>query len=630
MGLPAPYIASKESPPEFTPRALLTGALAGIIFGSANAYLGLRVGLTISTSIPIAIIAVALFQLRRGRSTLEVNMVQTIGSASSSLASGLIFTVPALFLWGVPPGVAAMALWGCAGGILGTLFMILLRRPLIVEAHETLPYPEGTACAEVIKAAEAGGVGARPVFVGIGIGALYKFCQGFAMLWASKLWVTLPILPKAMLGFETSPALLGVGYILNYRIAAVVVSGGLLAWLVLIPTLAYVGNLATQPIPPVTDLLLSALAPKDIWHHYVRFIGAGAVASAGIITVLRGLPTMIRSFLQGWTALRAGAAARAGCARVDRDLPVSWILAGVGIIILGLAAVPGLLGPLSMGGGRIVAAVAIALFSFLFVTVSSRIVGMVGVSTNPTSGMTIVTLLGTSLVFYWLGWTDDAGRATALIVGAVVAVAASVAGDISQDLKTGFLLGATPRQQQVGELLGVITSCAFIAAAIWMLGQTYTFGSEELPAPQATLMRTVIDGVLTGNLPWALIMLGVGITVFCEVTGIPSLPFAVGVYLPVVALVPIYFGGILRRYVDYRRRRQQTLTDSEPGVLLSSGLIAGEGICGILIAVVAFIRGTGAGWPLPLPAPWDQIVSLAVFVALIGYLLRVARPARRA
>lgn len=616
-----PYISAEQQPREFTLRAVVLGIISGIIFGAANAYLGLRVGFTISTSVPIAIIAVAVLHFLRNGSVLETNIVQSIGSASSSLSSGLIFTVPALFIWGMPPSVAQMAVWSCFGGLLGATFMILLRKPLIVEAHDTLPYPEGTACAEVIKAADAGGAGAGPVFKGIGISMALKTCLSFLKLWPAKVAVAIPALPKALFSLETSPALLGVGYILNYRVSATVVGGGILSWLVLIPALAYVGELASVPVPPVTNELIANLSPKQIWHNYIRFIGAGAVAAAGIITVLRGLPTMIQSFQHGLHALKNRHAA-ANAPRTDRDIPMKWIFIIVGSIIAILALVPGLLGGLSEGPGRFVAACAITFFAFIFVTVSSRIVGMVGVSTNPTSGMTIVTLLGTSMLFYALGWTDDAGKATALIVGTVVCVAASISGDISQDLKTGYLLGSTPRSQQIGELFGVLTSCTFIAGAIWMLGQTFVFGGEELPAPQATLMQTVIDGVMQANLPWALILLGVGITFFIELMGIPSLAFAVGVYLPLSALVPIYIGGIVRYCVDKRRKTQ---SDAADGILFSSGLIAGEGLTGILLAAYAFGFGKASGIGLSLSAPWDQLLSVSVFVALALWLYRIAR-----
>lgn len=628
MGEFQPYIHPRERPQEFTLRSALAGALAGIIFGSANAYLGLKVGLTISTSIPIAVIAVAILKASRNKSILEANMIQTIGSASSSLASGLIFTVPALFLWGMPPSIAQMTLWGGAGGLLGCLFMILLRRPLIVKEHDTLPYPEGTACAAVLKAADKGGVGAKPVFWGMGIGALLQFFTSFLKLYPTKISLTLPILPKGEIGLVTSPALLAVGFILNYRISAIIVSGGLLAAVLIIPMLAYLGGMANVPIPPITDQLMGSLSAKDIWHNYVRFIGAGAVASAGIITVVRGLPMMIESFGKGFESLKMSRAMRAKQARTDQDLSMKWILALTTGIILVLALVPGLLGDLSYGPARFVAALAIAIFAFLFVTVSSRIVGMVGVSSNPTSGMTIVTLLGTSLVFASLGWTDAAGRATALIVGCVVAVAASIAGDTSQDLKTGYLLGATPYRQQVGELLGVVSSCTFIAAAIWMLGQTYTFGSEALPAPQATLMKTVIDGVLQANLPWELVMLGVGITVVAELIGIPSLPFAVGVYLPVYILTPIFVGGCLRRFVESRRAAKHQRQDDEAsaGILLSSGLIAGEGLFGICIATYAFTFGLPQGLGLAFSSGTiGYVLTTAIFVALAIGLVRVAQ-----
>ncbi len=433
-----PYVPASESPPEITVRSVLLGALFGILFGAANAYLGLRVGLTISTSIPVAVLTVVAFSFWRGRGDqsriLEANMSQTIGSASSSVASGIIFTLPALFLWGLVPGLGKMTTVALAGGLLGVLFMVPLRRYLMKSEHGRLPYPEGTACAEVLVASEIGGTKARDVFFGIGIGALYRFFQGALRLWHGDVSVGIPFLPKGQLGLETSPALLGVGYILGPRIANVMVGGGLLAWLVIIPTIAWIGQDWTTPFYPETEQLVRDMAPGTLWTRYVRYVGAGAVAMGGLVTLIRALPTIIRSFRIGWEQIQKRVSGGEETApRTDKDLSLTVVLTGVGIVVGILAIVPHVLGFVETAALRVVAAVLVAVFAFFFVTVSSRIVGLVGVTSNPTSGMTIATLLGTSGIFLYFGWTDLQGQAAALTVGAVVAVAASIAGDTSQE-----------------------------------------------------------------------------------------------------------------------------------------------------------------------------------------------------
>src|SRR5690606_10014775 len=456
-----PYVPAWESPAEATFKAVLAGIAFGILFGAANAYLGLRAGLTISTSIPVAVMTVALFRALGAAgvrsSILEANMSQTVGSASSSVASGVIFTLPALFLWGFDPTVLQMTTLALAGGLLGVLFMIPLRPYLIVREHATLPYPEGTACAEVLKAAETGGARARNVFLGLGVGAVLKALTGWLRVVPADITVSIPFIRKAQLGTEVSGALFGVGYILGPRIGAVMVGGALLSWLVIIPVIAYWGEGLTTPLYPETALSIGEMSASQIWSRYVRYIGAGAVATAGLITLIRSIPTMIESFRLGARQIRGRlgeGAAESGRAtpRTARDLSLRLVAIGAAIVVLALALIPAAFSSLPGVVGRTVAAVLVAIFAFFFVTVSSRIVGMVGVTSNPTSGMTIATLIATSSIFLLLGWTDDAGKMAALTIGTVVAIAASIAGDTSQDLKTGFLLGATPRRQQIGEL----------------------------------------------------------------------------------------------------------------------------------------------------------------------------------
>ncbi len=622
-----PYVPASAAPDEFTIKALFFGILFGILFGSANAYLGLRAGLTISTSIPVAVMAVAAFQVMKkfGRpaNILEANLAQTVGSASSSVASGVIFTLPALFLWGLKPELLQMTLLAMAGGLLGILFMIPLRRFLIQREHGNLPYPEGTACAHVLVANESGGGHARNVFIGLGAGAAYKALTGWAQVLMSEAHLKIPFLKKGELGMDLSPALFGVGYILGPRIATVMVGGGLLASLIIIPSIAWWGE-GRPPLFPETVLTISEMSTSQIWSRYVRYIGAGAVATAGIITLIKSLPVMIQSFRIGASELksRVGDGENGGqteaTPRTSRDLPLKAVGIGIVAIALMLTLVPTPFGALNDVFHRLVAAVCVVIFSFFFVTVASRIVGLVGVTSNPTSGMTIASLLGTAGVFLVMGWTDMNGKAAALTVGCVVAIAASIAGDTSQDLKTGYLLGATPRKQQIGELVGVLTSATFVCLAVLLLSEAFGFGSQELPAPQATLMKLVIDGVLDQNLPWGLVGIGVGIAIIAELCRIPSLPFAVGVYLPVSTMTPIFFGGMLKLWLEKRAKDKEEATDRrDKGVLLSSGFVGGEGLLGVGIAAAAFIQGTRpAGIGLDWLGP-DWVANIVSFVAFL-------------
>lgn len=624
-----PYVPDETSFKDLTIKAVVIGAIFGVIFGSANAYLGLHVGLTISTAIPLAVIAVAIFKVLTpilGKSSiLDSNIAQTTGSASSSLASGLIFTIPALFLWGFNPGIFKMGTLALLGGVLGVLFMIPLRRALIVKEHGILPYPEGTAAAQVLISAEEGGTKAKNIFIGLGIGAVYTTLVRFLHLWPEKIYMKLPILKKAKLGGEPMPALLGVGYILGPRIAAIMVAGGLLSWIGIIPLMAYFGENLNAPLFPEKTLPIAQMSAEQIWDKYIRVVGAGAVAVAGIITVIRSFPTMYNALKMGIrdVSLRKENA-RDLRKRTQTDLPITVLGIGVLIVTIILVVSPQTLGMNTSILTRAIAAICIAFFAFCFVTVSSRIVGMVGVTSNPTSGMTIVTLLGTSLLFFALGWTDAIGQATALTIGTVVAVGASIAGDISQDLKAGYIIGATPKRQQTSELIGVITSAFAIAAVVWLLGEAFTFGSEALAAPQAVLMKTVIEGVLGGDLPWGLVLIGGAFALVAELLRVPSLPFAVGIYLPLSTMTPIYVGGILRYFVEKRAGKDQELKrkKSEKGVLLGSGFIAGEGIAMVGVAAYAFIKkakpeGLGLTWPGNI----GDFVSLAAFSLMVAFII---------
>ncbi len=625
-----PYIPAEAAIAEFTFKAVGLGVLFGIVFGAANAYLGLRAGLTISTSIPVAVMAVAVFKIlaKSGiQSTiLETNIAQTTGSASSSVASGVIFTLPALFMWGMAPDLLQMTVLAMSGGLLGILFMIPLRKFLIEQEHGKLPYPEGTACAEVLVANEVGGDKAKFIFWGMGVAALFKALTSWLKIIPDHAAVKIPFIKKASVGIDLSAALFGVGYILGPRIGAIMVGGGLLSALVIIPVIAYWGEARTMPLFPETVNLLRDMSASQIWTRYVRYIGAGAVATAGIITLFRSIPVMIESFKVGAKHIGANSQ-NAAVKRTHQDVPLKFVGIGILGIVLILTLFPNAFGAVGGVETRLVAALCVTLFAFFFVTVASRIVGLVGVTSNPTSGMTIAALLGTATIFLAMGWTDNTGKAATLIVGCVVAIAASISGDTSQDLKSGFLLGATPKKQQIAELIGVLTSATFVCLAVLLLAETFGFGSKELPAPQATLMKLVIDGVLDQNLPWALVAIGAGIAISCELIRIPSLPFAVGVYLPVATMTPIFIGGLIRHYFEKKTKNTSQLEERrERGVLLGSGFVGGEGLLGVGIAAVAFIQnkkpdGIGTGWA---GSEWMAMAAGAIgFSLLIVWFFRV-------
>jgi len=617
-------LTAGETLSEFTWKAVITGIILGVIFGAANTYLGLMAGLTISTSIPVAVLTVVTFRIftHMGirHSILESNISQTVGSASSSVASGVLFTIPALFIWGMNPAWAQITLLAMAGGLIGVLFMVPLRRYLIKREHGELPYPEGMACAEVLVAAEGGGKQAQGVFWGLGVGMFFQLVtQGFQFV-RSTWEVALPF--KASISAKVNAPLLGVGYILGIRIATVMVAGGALSSIIIIPVINWWGQGLTAPVFPETELLIRDMTSGQIWDRYIRYIGAGAVATAGIITLVKSIPTMIESFKLGLRQItrQMGGEVQEE-RRTDQDLSFKTVGIFLALILLALTLAPGVLGYLESVTSRGLAALCIAVFAFFFVTVSSRIVGLVGVTSNPTSGMTIATLLGTSLVFYLMGWTDMVGQASALMVGTVVCIAASIAGDTSQDLKTGFILGATPYRQQVGELIGVITSAGFVTLVIIVLNQGTPggLGGPELPAPQAVLMKLVIDGVLDQNLPWALIFIGVGIAGVAALFRIPTLAFAVGVYLPLSTMGAVFFGGLLRWYLGRNQDPATRESRREKGVLFGSGLVGGGGLTGVILAVwVVAVRGGHPiqGFRPDLPG-WAATLLAAATIALI-------------
>src|SRR3954466_2455745 len=590
-----PYVPSTESPAEFTAKAVVLGVVFGLIFGASTVYLGLRAGLTVSASIPIAVLAISVLKRFGGSTILENNIVQTIGSAGESVAGGVVFTIPALIFL-TPDGPAyfnyyQIAMLAFAGGILGVLMMVPLRRALIVKEHGVLPYPEGAACADVLIAGERGGKLAAMVFGGVGIGALWKALSWVFNLFLKELDYSTPRssqFPNATLNIDISPEYMGVGYVIGPRIAGTMFAGGVLSWLVLLPLLSILGAYIPVPFPPIhpnfannpatgAPFKILEMSPGQLWSAYIRYTGAGAVLAAGLITLGRTLPTIVASAREGLKDFGA-ATGPTVARRTERDLPTTFVLGGSLLLAVFLALAPKM--PMQ---GNFLAAILVVIFGFLFVTVSSRITGLIGTSSNPISGMTIATLILTCLLFVAIGWTGDMYGPIALCVGAVVCIAAANAGGTSQDLKTGFLVGATPMYQQIGLVIGVLTSATVIGATTLYLHKVFGIGTPAIPAPQATLMATIIKGLLSQNLPWGLVLVGVFISVALELCGIRSLSFAVGSSLPIATTAPIFVGGLVRAYVE---RRTGTAEESEvgAGTLFSSGLIAGGSLAGILYA----------------------------------------------
>ncbi|MCU0357410.1 MAG: oligopeptide transporter, OPT family [Cyclobacteriaceae bacterium] len=587
-----PYISPKDFIPEFTLKAIVLGSIFGIIFGAATVYLGLKVGLTVSASIPISVLAISIFKKLGKATILENNMVQTIGSAGESVAAGVVFTVPALlFLAGGEAYFQYFQIFVLAlvGGVLGVLFMVPLRRALIVKEHGNLPYPEGTACADVLIAGEKGGQLARNVFYGLGIAFLYKGMMSILGLWKEVpqyVFGRQSALPNGTVNAEITPELMGVGYIIGPRIAGIMVAGGVLSWLVLIPLITLLGDNLTSPMAPETTMLISEMSPAQIWSKYIRYIGAGAVTFGGIITLIKTLPTIVSAFKDSFNDLRSRNANTVDKQeRTEKDVPLIFVVVGSVVLVFLMAILPNI-------PTNFLSAIMIVIFGFFFVTVASRIVGLIGSSSSPVSGMTIATLMATSLIFIGIGWTGDAYQPIALVVGSIVCIAAANAGATSQDLKTGFLVGATPVKQQLGLLIGVLVSTVAIGFTLLLLNDTLGIGvvtethPNPLPAPQAMLMSTVIKGLLSQNLPWGLVISGMGLSAVVELCGVSSLAFAVGAYLPLSTTSPIFIGGLIKLIADKVTGRKGEESEVSSGALFSSGLIAGGALTGILVAVL--------------------------------------------
>ena len=621
-----PYIPADRVTPEITVTSIIMGIILAVVFGAANAYLGLRVGMTVSASIPAAVIAMGVIRVvMRKNSILESNIVQTIGSAGESLAAGAIFTLPALFLWakeGVmdKPGIVEITIIALLGGLLGVFFMVPLRNALILKEHGILPYPEGTACAEVLLAGEEGGANASTVFAGMGFAAFFKFIiDGLKAVPGEVSYAFNKILSyPGTIGTQIYPAVMSVGYICGPRISSYMFAGGVLSWMVLIPMMVLFGkDLVLYPgTAPIGEIFAEGGA-GSIWGTYIRYIGAGALAAGGIISLFKSLPLIVRTFGDALKGMGKGEKIQIN--RTSDDLSMKVVLAAIAILTLLVWLVPQV--PVSFLG-----AVIVVVFGFFFATVSSRMVGLVGSSNNPVSGMAIATLLFSTLILKGTGSTGAPGMQAAIAIGSIICIIAAISGDTSQDLKTGYLLGATPKKQQFAEILGVVASAFAIGATLYLLDSAWGFGSAELGAPQATLMKMIIEGVMNANLPWALVLIGVCIAIVVEVVGIPVLPFAIGVYLPVQLNACIMVGGLVRLFIDRLKKPEaEKTTITNNGILFCSGMIAGEGIVGILLALLAVFgvdKAIDISGMLNLPEPVANIASLVVFGLIILSVLK--------
>ncbi len=608
-----PYIPADKVVPEFTVTSIVIGIILAVVFGAANAYLGLLVGMTISASIPAAVISMGIIRvILRRDSILENNIVQTIGSAGESLAAGAIFTLPALFLWAEEgkiefPSMITIFFIALFGGLLGVCFMVPLRQALIVEEHGTLPFPEGTACAEVLLAGEEGGSKAGTVFTGLGIAAVYKFVADGLKLFPSEIGYAFKGYAGSQIGIQVLPSLAGVGFICGPKISSYMLAGGTLSWFVLMPAIALFGGDAT--IFPGT-VPISELAPGDLWGNYIKYIGAGAVATGGIISLIKTFPLIVRTFKQAMSSMTKKQAGK-NTLRTQQDLPMPMLLIILVAIVILIWLIPTF--PVSPLGSLIV-----VIFGFFFASVSSRMVGLIGSSNNPVSGMAIATLIIATLVLKATGTDGTTGMVGAIAIGGVICIIAAIAGDTSQDLKTGFIVGATPKKQQLAEMIGVVVAAAAIGGVLYLLNEAWGYGSEQIPAAQATMMKMLVEGIMNADLPWALIFIGVFVAVVIEILKVPVMPFAVGMYLPFSLSAGIMAGGIVRYIVEKIKGSDEEKKErADKGVLFTSGMIAGEGIMGIILAVLAVAKVDSV---IALSISTPQIVSLIIFIALLFYL----------
>ena len=618
-----PYIPAEKVTPEITVTSIIMGVLLAVVFGAANAYLGLRVGMTVSASIPAAVIAMGVIRvIMRKNSILESNFVQTVGSAGESLAAGAIFTLPALFLWAAEgkmdkPGIVEITLIALLGGLLGVFFMVPLRNALIVKEHGILPYPEGTACAEVLLAGEEGGANASTVFAGMGFAAAFKFIIDGLKAVPSE--VSLRVKGYAgEIGTQIYPAVFSVGYICGPRISSYMFAGGVFSWLVMIPVIVFFGEqLTLYPGTVPIGQMFAEGGAGAIWSSYIRYIGAGALAAGGIISLIKSLPLIMRTFRDAMKSMKGVGAA--GNARTAQDLSMKIVLLSIAVCTVLVWLVPAI--PVTLLG-----AIIVVIFGFFFATVSSRMVGLVGSSNNPVSGMAIATLLIATIILKVTGDGGVHGMQGAIAIGSIICIVAAIAGDTSQDLKTGYLLGATPKKQQIGEVIGVVASALAIGGTLYLLDTAWGFGSKELGAPQATLMKMIIEGVMGGNLPWTLVFIGVFMAIIIEILGIPVLPFAIGVYLPVQLNACIMVGGLVRLVFDkMKKEEEEKKRIISDGILFCSGMIAGEGLVGILLALLAVGGIDGMldiSGKLPLSEAAFNVASIIVFILIILSVLK--------
>nr|WP_297885303.1 oligopeptide transporter, OPT family [uncultured Blautia sp.] len=613
-----PYVPAEKVTAEMTVTSVIMGMILAVVFGAANAYLGLRVGMTVSASIPAAVISMGVIRvIMKKNSILESNLVQTIGSAGESLAAGAIFTMPALFLWAEEglcekPGLVEITLIALCGGVLGVLFMVPLRNALIVKEHATLLYPEGTACADVLLAGEEGGSNAATVFSGMGIAAAFKFIVDGLKAVPADVAVAFKSF-KGEIGMEVYPALLGVGYIVGPRIASFMFVGSIVGWLVIIPLICLFGP-DTYMYPAEAGTTISMLYAEGgaaaIWSTYVKYIGAGAIATGGIISLIKSLPLIFSTFRDSMKSMKGSKST--STLRTDRDLPMGAILVGILAMVFIIWFVPAI--PVNFLG-----ALLIVVFGFFFATVSSRMVGMIGSSNNPVSGMAIATLLISTFAIKATGETGINGMTGAIAIGSVICIIAAIAGDTSQDLKTGYLLGATPKTQQIGELLGVIVSGLAIGGVLYLLDAAWGYGTSQVPAPQAGLMKMIVEGIMGGNLPWTLVFVGVCLAIGLEILRIPVMPFAIGLYLPIYLNATIMIGGVVRMFMDGRKKvdaktKERQITN---GTLYCAGMIAGEGLVGIFLAILAV-----AGVAIPSFINLGNIGGVVIMALMILCLLK--------
>ena len=615
-----PYIPAEKITPELTVTSVIMGCILAVIFGAANAYLGLRVGMTVSASIPAAVISMGVIRvILRRNSILESNMVQTIGSAGESLAAGAIFTMPALFLWAEEglsdkPGIVEITLIALCGGILGVLFMVPLRNALIVKEHATLLYPEGTACADVLLAGEEGGANASTVFSGMGLAAVFKFVVDGLKLLPADVSAAFKSF-KGEIGMEVYPALLGVGYIVGPKIASYMFTGSLIGWMVIIPLICLFGP-DTWMYPAAEGTTIAQLYANGgaaaIWSTYVKYIGAGAIATGGIISLIKSLPLIVTTFRDSMKSMKGSK--NTSTERTAQDLPMQFILLGIIAMVFIIWIVPAI--PVTLLGAFI-----IVIFGFFFATVSSRMVGLVGSSNNPVSGMAIATLLIATFAIKSSGKTGIDGMTAAIAVGSVICIIAAIAGDTSQDLKTGYLLGATPKKQQMGEMLGVVVSGLAIGGVLYLLNAAWGYGTAEIPAPQAQLMKMIVEGIMGGNLPWGLVFVGVFLAICLEILRIPVMPFAIGLYLPIYLNATIMIGGIVRGLLDRRKGVDEKTKTAQAtdGTLYCAGMIAGEGLVGILLAIFAVV---GVSLDMSGVVSFGNIGGVVLMIIMILSLLK--------